>query len=286
MAAFKGKDGTGWKDATIYGKDSNGWQYAKEAFAKNASGWQRVWTDCRLHDAGGRGWSDPVDVVTYAGSCGDGTQTTTTTRTKTGCPSDVRAVTVAYSFCYDGANHLGDNDCYNLSTVSTVYFDGSCSTRRVRTQTTTNPKAGSNCGSTTYYGTPYVSADCNSGCFTPETSYYFTGTCQSRTQTERTTYVPNAGSGCTQYFTDATPTASPTCGGNPPGACWTDVTCNYAGGSVTWDGVLFDVTDIGGGACYSQSRSNIFGCTGGQFELTRLYLCGSTQVYEGQCYSL
>lgn len=161
-------------------------------------------------------------------------------------------------------------------------YQNTCNNRqsRVRTDYT---KTG--CTGYSRYTSWVSSPDCNSSCFTASTSYYFTGTCQSRTQTERTTYTANAGSGCTTYYTDATPTASPTCGGNPPGACWTDVTCNYAGGSVTWDGVLFDVTDIGGGACYSQSRSNIFGCTGGQFELTRLYLCGSTQVYEGQCYS-
>ena len=224
---FKGKKDNAWTDASVvYGKSGDAWLYGQYALGKKDGVWSRAWTDCRKYDvSGGRGWSDPVSVVTYSGSCNNRTATTTITRTKTGCPNDVRATTVA-------------------------------------------------------------SPDCNSGCFTASTSYYFTGTCQSRTQTERTTYTPVSGSGCTGYFTDATPTASPTCGGNPPGACWTDVTCNYAGSSVTWDGVLFDVTDLGGGACYSQSRDNIFGCTGGQFEVTRLYLCGSTQVYEGQCYSL
>ena len=222
---FKGKKDNAWTDASVvYGKSGDAWLYGQYALGKKDGVWSRAWTDCRKYDTSGRDWNDPVSVVTYTGTCNNRTATTTITRTKTGCPDDVRATTVA-------------------------------------------------------------SPDCNSGCFTTSTSYYFTGTCQSRTQTERTTYTPVSGSGCTGYFTDATPTASPTCGGNPPGTCWTDVTCNYAGGSVTWDGVLFDVTDIGGGACYSQSRDNIFGCTGGEFELTRLYLCGSTQVYEGQCYS-
>lgn len=210
---LQGKDGGTYKNAAaVYGKSGGSWLYAKEVFAKNASGWQRAWTDCRLFDAaGGRDWSAPTSVVTYTNSCNNRTATTTTTRTKTGCPNDVRAVTVA-------------------------------------------------------------SPNCDAACFTTSTSYYFTGTCQSRTQTERTTYTPVSGSGCTGYFTDATPTASPTCGGNPPGTCWTEVTCSYAGQSnVTFAGIVFDnVYDLGGGTCFAD-RASV------PNYIVFFYTCGATQ---------
>ena len=139
MGSFKGKDSSGWKDTSaVYGKDASGWLYAKEAWAKNASGWQRAWTDCRQHDAGGRGWSDPVSVVTYTGTCGNRTQTTTITRTKTGCPNDVRATTVASpdcnSTCFTSSavncDSCGSATLYtaNAGSGCTTYTDGSCGT--------------------------------------------------------------------------------------------------------------------------------------------------------------
>lgn len=131
MASFKAKDGSGWKDASaIYGKNASGWQYAKEAFAKTADGWQRVWTDCRLYDAGGRDWSPPSEVITYSGTCGNRTQTTTVTRTKTGCPPDVRSTTVSSPNC--------DANCFDASAVN---CDG-CGSATYYTA-----KAGSNCTS-------------------------------------------------------------------------------------------------------------------------------------------
>ena len=214
--ALKGKDSSGWKDASaVYGKDASGWLYAKEAWAKNASGWQRAWTDCRLYDAaGGRGWSDPVSVVTYTGTCGNRTATTTVTRTKTGCPNDVRATTVASPDCNSG--------CYDAPTVTEEYYDGSCSTRRLRTKTVTNPKTGSNCGSSTTYGDPY---------------------------------------------------ASPTCDGNPPGACWTEVTCSYAGQTnVTFAGQFFaEVYEIVSGVCFASKTATV-----GEY-IYYFYTCQGTQ---------
>lgn len=261
---LQGKDGGTYKNAAaVYGKSGGSWLYAKEVFAKNAGVWQRAWTDCRLFDAaGGRDWSAPTSVVTYTNSCNNRTATTTTTRTKTGCPNDVRAVTVASPNC--------DAGCFTSAT-STVY-SGSCNNRTQATRTTYTPVAGSGC--TGYYtdGAYTSSPNCAAGCFTTSTSYYFTGTCQSRTQTERTTYTPVSGSGCTGYFTDATPTASPTCGGNPPGPCWTEVTCSYAGQSnVTFAGIVFDnVYDLGGGTCFAD-RASV------PNYIVFFYTCGATQ---------
>ena len=169
MPAFKGKDGTGWKDTSaIYGKDATGWLYGKEAFAKNDAGWQRVWTDCRLHDAGGRGWSDPVSVVTFSPDtdCGNRTQTTTVTRTKTGCPDDVRAVTVASPNCNSG--------CFDGS--SALIYSGSCASRTYITRTTYTAKAGSNCTTYSVDSSPPISSpDCGavaSACWTDVTNSY------------------------------------------------------------------------------------------------------------------
>jgi len=224
MATLKGRNSTNsaWSTASVVwawvtGSPSPVKTYAKKMEVRNSTntGWVRAWTDCRLYDAGGRDWSAAVDVITYTGSCNNRTQTTTTTRTKDGCPNDVRAVTVA-------------------------------------------------------------SPNCDSACFTGSTSYYYTGTCQARTITTRTTYTANAGSGCTTYFTDGAPVASPTCGGNPPGPCWTEVTCNYAGQTnVTFAGEVFDyVYDFGGGGCWA-ARDSVPGY------IVFFYLCGSTQgIYE------
>lgn len=128
MPAFKGKDGTGWKDASaIYGKNSSGWQYGKEAFVKNASGWQRVWTDCRKYDAGGRDWSSPSTVTTYTGSCSTRNRVETTTRTKTGCPDDVRVVTVSDPNCTGctGTPYIS-NSCDGCGSITTTPGTGGC----------------------------------------------------------------------------------------------------------------------------------------------------------------
>lgn len=158
------------------------------------------------------------------------------------------------------------------SSLPAVY-SGSCGNRtyQIPTQYTKT-------GCTTYSiaGSNVASPDCNSGCFYTETSYYYTGTCQSRTRTQRTTYIPYAGNGCTQYYTDAAPTADPTCGGNAPGPCWTEVTCNYAGQSnVTWAGEVYDyVYDFGGGSCWATKASL-------PNYIIFFYTCGSTQgIYE------
>lgn len=172
--ALKGKDSSGWKDASaVYGKDASGWLYAKEAWAKNASGWQRAWTDCRLYDAtGGRGWSDPVTVVTYNGSCGNRTQTTTITRTKTGCPNDVRATTVASPDC-----NQYDTNCYNAATGATEYRY-SCASRESRIVYTFTPKADTACA-TQYSYTDWVAApdcgSCGGACWTDVTGNYTVG---------------------------------------------------------------------------------------------------------------
>lgn len=165
MGSFKGKDSSGWKDASaVYGKDASGWLYAKEAWAKNASGWQRAWTDCRLYDAtGGRGWSDPVSVVTYNGSCGNRTATTTVTRTKIGCPNDVRATTVASPDC-----NKYDTNCYNAATGAYEYRY-SCASREYRVVYTFTAKPGTACATQYSYTDWGASPTCEGACTTAET---------------------------------------------------------------------------------------------------------------------
>lgn len=99
--AFKGKDGGTWKDASaVYGKSGGSWLYGKSAWAKKDGSWQRAWTDCRKYDeSGGRDWSSPSTTSSYSGSCLSRTRTDTTTRTKEGCPNDVRSVTVSDPTC-------------------------------------------------------------------------------------------------------------------------------------------------------------------------------------------
>ena len=172
MGVLKGRNSSNnaWANASVvYGWNSSGVKtYAKAFFIRKADNtWDRSWTDCRLYDAaGGRDWSAPTTVVTYSGTCGNRTETTTVTRTKTGCPNDVRATTVSSPNCV--------SDCFNITT-STVY-SGTCNSRTSATRTTYTAKSGSNCTSyftdSTYVsdpnctgctGTPYVSNSC-SGC--------------------------------------------------------------------------------------------------------------------------
>lgn len=171
---LQGKDGGTWKDASaVYGKSGGSWLYAKEVFANKAGTWTRAWTDCRLYDAdGGRGWSDPVSVVTYTGTCGNRTQTTTVTRTKTGCPDDVRATTISSPNC--------DAACFDGSSSTENIYSGTCASRTyvVRTTTTYTAKAGSNCTtySTSSDGSPIASPDCGScggACWADVTAAYF-----------------------------------------------------------------------------------------------------------------
>ena len=215
--AFKGKadkgSGSQWYDASVVYGNSGGFQYGKSAHVKTNTGWQQVWTDCRLYDAaGGRGWSDPVDVITYTDSCNSRTQTTTTTRTKFGCPDDVRAVTVASPNCN------GDvSTCYDAPTVTEEYYDGSCDTRRLRTKTITNPKSTSGgCGSSTTYGSPYASSDCNGTCYDAVTTaeVYYDGFCAGRRLRTQTTTPHKSTNNCTNTVTYGEPYVSATCDGN------------------------------------------------------------------------
>jgi hypothetical protein len=126
---FKGKkDGT-WSDASVvYGKSGGVWLYGKYAVAKKDGVWSRAWTDCRKFDvAGGRDWSAPTTVVTYSGSCSTRTQTTTVTRTKTGCPNDVRATTVAAPDCTGctGTPYVS-NSCSGCGSITTTPGTGGC----------------------------------------------------------------------------------------------------------------------------------------------------------------
>ena len=181
MGILKGRNSAGqWVTASaVYGWNSSGVKtYAKALFTRKSDGtWDRSWTDCRKFDeAGGRDWSAPSTVVTYSGSCGNRTETTTVTRTKEGCTADVRSTTVASPNCTSG--------CYDPATVTEEYFDGSCATRRFRTKTVTNPKAGSNCPSSTTYSAPYAAPTCEGACTTAKTgdftqnsvTYYYEGT--------------------------------------------------------------------------------------------------------------
>jgi hypothetical protein len=112
---------------TVYGKLGTNWLYAKAVFANKNGVWTRAWTDCRLFDAGGRDWSDPTTVVTTAGSCSTRTQTTTVTRTKTGCPNDVRATTVAAPDCTGctGTPYVS-NACDGCGSITTTPGTGGC----------------------------------------------------------------------------------------------------------------------------------------------------------------
>lgn len=170
---LQGKDGGTWKDASaVYGKSGGSWLYAKEAFANKAGVWTRAWTDCRKYDANGRGWSDPVSVVTYNSSCGNRTATTTVTRTKVGCPDDVRATTVASPDC-----NKYDTGCYNAATGAYEYRY-SCSSRESRIVYTFTPKAGTACDTQYAYTDWVASPDCGScggSCWTDVTDTYTVG---------------------------------------------------------------------------------------------------------------
>lgn len=168
---LQGKDGGTYKNAAaVYGKSGGSWLYAKEVFAKNASGWQRAWTDCRLYDAaGGRDWSAPVDVVTYSGACGNRTQITTTTRTKTGCPNDVRAVTVSSPDC-----NKYDTNCYNAATGAYEYRS-SCASRESRIVYTFTAKSNTACDTQYAYTDWTASPDCTGACRTAKTGDFSEG---------------------------------------------------------------------------------------------------------------
>lgn len=144
MGTLKGRNSsnTDWTTASaVYGYTApNTPVYAKQMSVRNATntGWERAWTDCRKYDAGGRDWSAPSTVVTYSGSCGNRTQTTTVTRTKTGCPDDVRATTVSSPDCNSGcftATPVNCDGCGSRTdyiaksgTNCTSYTVGSCGT--------------------------------------------------------------------------------------------------------------------------------------------------------------
>lgn len=136
---FKGKRDGSWLDASaVYGKSGGSWLYGKEAWAKKDGSWQRAWTDCRKFDEGGRDWSAPTTTSSYSGTCGNRQLTTVVTRTKTGCPNDVRSTTVASPNCtndcfdisYDGCNNCGSRTIYTAKpgTNCTSYTTGSCGT--------------------------------------------------------------------------------------------------------------------------------------------------------------
>lgn len=144
----------------------------------------------------------------------------------------------------------------------------SCNNRQSRVRTDYS-KPG--CTSYSRYTDWVSSPDCNSSCFTTSTYLYYTGTCLARTRTERTTYTANDGSGCTTYFTDAAPIPNPTCGGNPPGDCWTNVTCNYVGQTgVTFAEIVFDNVFDFGGTCIATIDAD-------PYYWYIFYTCGTTE---------
>lgn len=143
---FKGKRDGAWFDASaVYGKSGGSWLYGKEAWAKKDGSWQRAWTDCRLFDQGGRDWSAPSITYSYTGTCGNRQLVTTVTRTKTGCPNDVR---ISYS-----PSPNCTTDCFDISTDSC----NGCGSRTIYTA-----KAGTNC-------TSYTTGSC--GTWNPVSSY-------------------------------------------------------------------------------------------------------------------
>jgi hypothetical protein len=104
-------------------------------------------------------WGEsPVDNAT-TGTCNNRTYTITTTYTREGCPT--------YSVTSSPIPTTADCGaaCYGAATVTEEYFDGTCGTITYRTKTVTNPVAGSNCPSTTTYGTPYAAPSCTTSCF-------------------------------------------------------------------------------------------------------------------------
>lgn len=88
MPSFKGKRNGAWTDASaVYGKSAGTWLYGKYALAKRNGVWERAWTDCRQHDAGGRDWTASAGVTEYQGSCSTRESRVRTDYTKTGCTS-------------------------------------------------------------------------------------------------------------------------------------------------------------------------------------------------------
>jgi hypothetical protein len=250
--AFKGKANKGSGDqwyggntsndgSVVYGKLNGSWLHAKQVQAKKDGVWSQVWLDCREHDAGGSGWTPETLAAVYSGTCGGTTYQIPTRYTKTGCPTYTRnGTTVADPFCYDGANHLGSNDCYDASTVAAVYFDGSCDTRRLRTATTTVPKPTSGCGSTVYYGSPYTSSDCNNDCYDAAlaaVAEYYDGSCGTRRLRDKTVTPNKSTNGCPDKVSYSAPYASPTC----EGACTTADTAEFSA-----DGYSFSYTGTPG----------------------------------------
>lgn len=244
--AFKGKANKGSGDqwyggntsndgSVVYGKLNGSWLHAKQVQAKKDGVWSQVWLDCREHDAGGSGWTPETLAAVYSGTCGGTTYQIPVRYTKTGCPTYTRnGTTVADPFCYDGASHLGSNDCYDASTIAAVYYDGSCGTRRLRTATTTVPKPTSGCGSTTYYGSPYSSPDCNkydTGCYNAATAeYVYQLSCASRERRVKYTFTPKANTSCDVQYAYSDWEASPTC----EGACTTANTGDFVSGGSTY----------------------------------------------------
>jgi hypothetical protein len=266
MGILKGRNAgnSSWTTASVVwawvtGSPSPVKTYAKKMEVRNATNtaWERAWTDCRQHDAaGGRDWSEPVDVITYTGTCNGRTQTTTTTRTKFGCPDDVRAVTVASPNC---------TDCYDAATVTEEYYDGSCDTRRLRTKTVTNPKSGSGCGSSTTYGAPYDSSDCNSTCYDAVTTaeVYYDGFCAGRRLRTQTTTPHKSTNNCTNTVTYGAPYASPTC----DGGCTTSNTADFVGPNgytYYYDGVPGNFVAFIG---YPDASGGCDACPPGQFRI-------------------
>ena len=271
--AFKGKankgSGSQWYDASVVYGNSGGFQYGKSAHVKTGGVWQQVWTDCRLYDAaGGRGWSDPVDVITYNGACSTRTQTTTTTRTKVGCPNDVRAVTVASPDC---------TDCYTQSAIQTTSKECGCSGTEYGTYYTYTANDNSGCGAkansaVAWSGT--CTGDCSTGdadCFTTSTVGVERdcGAC-GKEPGSYTHYEPKAGTGCTA--TDSATSWSGTCNSGwvqqiPIYPFSSSVLYNYLGDGVDW----YALYNYGGYTPSNNLHGN--GCSGSAYALWNLYQC-------------
>jgi hypothetical protein len=160
---------------TVYGKLGADWLYAKAVFANKNGTWERAWTDCRLFDAGGRDWSDPTTVVTTAGSCSTRTQTTTVTRTKTGCPNDVRATTVAAPDCTGctGTPYVS-NACDGCGSITTTPGTGGCPDSSSGSCGTWSTIPNFNYGDLTLVNGCVVRYDANIGSQGYDTGYYYT----------------------------------------------------------------------------------------------------------------
>lgn len=186
--AFKGKDGT-WKGgnnqsqgSVVYGKSGDSWLYAKSAWAKKDGSWQRAWTDCRQHDAGGRDWIVAPGVTETQYDCGNRQSRIRTDYSKDGCTSYSRYTAWVSAPDCSGCFTPSAVECYGCGSSTTYNANpgSNCTSYTVGSCGTWAPASGPIAGFTYtgfygYYTRPSYSCICpeNDPCYFPyqETVY-------------------------------------------------------------------------------------------------------------------